>query len=119
MMVPNLEIGFGDHLTTIAPSFELDYRFRSDWGVWSPYLGGGLGPIFYSFEHGGSNTDFGAYVQGGIMKGFEALKPFLQPGRTGREIYCWLDVRALDYARGIRRRESIQINRLLGLPNPS
>jgi hypothetical protein len=69
MMVPNLEIGFGDHVTTIAPSFELDYRFLSDWGVWSPYLGGGLGPVFYSFKHGGSNSDFGAYVQGGIMKG--------------------------------------------------
>jgi hypothetical protein len=69
MMVPNLEIGFGDHVTTVAPSFELDYRFRSDWGVWSPYLGGGLGPVFYSVEHGGSNTEFGGYVQGGIMKG--------------------------------------------------
>ena len=69
MMVPNLEIGFGDHLTTIAPSFELDYRFRSDWGVWSPYLGGGMGPVFYSYRHDGSNTDFGAYVQGGLMKG--------------------------------------------------
>ncbi len=69
MMVPNLEIGFGDHITTIAPSFELDYRFRSDWGVWSPYLGGSAGPIFYSFEHGGSDTKFGLYIQGGIMKG--------------------------------------------------
>jgi hypothetical protein len=69
MMVPNIEIGFGDHMTTIAPSFELDYRFRSDWGVWSPYLGGGLGPVFYSFEHHGSSSDLGAYIQGGIMKG--------------------------------------------------
>jgi hypothetical protein len=69
MMVPNLEIGVGDNLTTIAPSFELDYRFRSDWGVWSPYLGGGTGPIFYSTRHGGSDTQFGLYIQGGIMKG--------------------------------------------------
>ncbi|OGC96169.1 MAG: hypothetical protein A2W25_07130 [candidate division Zixibacteria bacterium RBG_16_53_22] len=69
MMVPNLEIGIGDNLTTIAPSFELDYRFRSDWGVWSPYLGGSAGPIFYSPEHGGSDTQFGLYIQGGIMKG--------------------------------------------------
>ena len=70
MMIPNLEIGFGDNLTTIAPSFELDYRFRTDWGVWSPYLGGGAGPIFYSASHGGgSDTQFGLYVQVGIMKG--------------------------------------------------
>ena len=33
MMQPNLEIGFGDHMTTVAPSFEVDYRFRSDWGA--------------------------------------------------------------------------------------
>jgi hypothetical protein len=69
MMVPNLEIGIGDNLTTIAPSFELDYRFRSDWGVWSPYLGGSMGPIFYSARHGGSDTQLGLYIQGGIMKG--------------------------------------------------
>jgi len=71
MMVPNLEIGIGDNLTTVAPSFELDYRFRSDWGVWSPYLGGSMGPIFYSARHGeGSDTQFGLYIEGGIMKGF-------------------------------------------------
>lgn len=69
MMVPNLEIGVGDNVTTIAPSFELDYRFRSDWGVWQPYLGGGIGPVFYSFEHGDNSSDLGLYAQGGIMKG--------------------------------------------------
>ena len=69
MMVPNLEIGFGDNVTTIAPSFELDYRFRSDWGVWTPYLGGSMGPIFYSADHGGSDTQFGLNIEGGIMKG--------------------------------------------------
>ncbi len=72
MMVPNLEIGVGDNVTTISPSFELDYRFRSDWGVWSPYLGGSAGPIFYSTKHGGSDTQFGLYIEGGIMKGFTA-----------------------------------------------
>jgi hypothetical protein len=69
MMIPNLEIGVGDNLTTVAPSFELDYRFRTAWGIWSPYLGGGAGPIFYSAKHGVSDSQFGLYVQGGIMKG--------------------------------------------------
>jgi hypothetical protein len=69
MMIPNIEIGFGDNRTTVAPSFELDYRFRSDWGVWTPYLGGSGGPIFYSAKHGGSDTQLGLYIQGGIMKG--------------------------------------------------
>jgi hypothetical protein len=69
MMLVNLEAGFGDNVTTIAPTFEVDYRFRSDWGVWTPYLGGGVGPVFYSFEHGGSSSKLGAYLQFGIGKG--------------------------------------------------
>ncbi|MCB2229849.1 hypothetical protein KQH82_03970 [bacterium] len=69
MILPNLEVGFGDNVTTVAPSFELDYRFRSDWGVWTPYLGGGAGPIFYSFKNGGSSSKLGVYLQFGIGKG--------------------------------------------------
>lgn len=69
MMLPNLEIGFGDNGTTIAPSFELDYRFRSDWGVWTPYLGGGAGPVFYSAKHGDSWSKLGVYLQFGVGKG--------------------------------------------------
>ena len=69
MMLPNLEIGFGDNLTTVAPSFEVDYRFRSDWGVWTPYLGGGIGPVFYSAKHGGSWSKLGVYLQFGVGKG--------------------------------------------------
>ena len=69
MMLPNVEIGFGDNFTTVAPSFELDYRFRSDWGAWTPYLGGGVGPVFYSHEHGNSSSELGVYLQFGIGKG--------------------------------------------------
>jgi len=73
MMLPNLEVGIGDDLTTIAPSFELDYRFRSDWGAWTPYLGGGMGPVFYSAKHGdGSSSKLGIYLQFGIGKGSSA-----------------------------------------------
>jgi len=69
MILPNLEIGIGDNLTTVAPSFELDYRFRSDWGAWTPYLGGGIGPVFYSAKHGGSSSELGLYLQFGIGRG--------------------------------------------------
>jgi len=69
MMLPNLEIGFGDNVTTVAPSFELDYRFHSDWGVWTPYLGGGAGPVFYSAKHGDSWSKLGVYLQFGVGKG--------------------------------------------------
>jgi hypothetical protein len=69
MMQPNLEIGVGENVTTVAPTFEVDYRFRSDWGAWTPYLGGGIGPIFYSFKHGNSSSELGVYLQFGIGKG--------------------------------------------------
>lgn len=69
MILPNLEIGIGDNVTTIAPTFELDYRFRSDWGAWTPYLGGGVGPVFYSFENGGSSSKLGVYGQFGVGRG--------------------------------------------------
>jgi len=69
MILPNVEVGFGDDVTTVAPTFELDYRFRSDWGAWTPYLGGGVGPVFYSVKHGDSSTELGAYMQFGIGKG--------------------------------------------------
>jgi hypothetical protein len=69
MMLANIEIGVGENITTVAPSFELDYRFHDDWGVWTPYLGGGIGPIFYSHDKGGSSSDLATYLQFGIGKG--------------------------------------------------
>ena len=85
MILPNLEIGFGDNWTTIAPSFELDYRFRSDWGVWTPYLGGGIGPVFYSPEHGNSSSELGLYLQFGIGKGSSGSESghFFVEGKLG------------------------------------
>jgi len=85
MMLPNLEIGLGDNITTIAPSFELDYRFRSDWGVWTPYLGGGAGPVFYSTKHGDSWSKLGIYLQFGVGKGSSGSQSghFFMEGKLG------------------------------------
>jgi hypothetical protein len=85
MMMPNIEIGVGDNLTTVAPSFELDYRFRSDWGAWTPYLGGGIGPVFYSHKHGDSHSDLALYMQFGIGRGRSASQSghFFIEGKLG------------------------------------
>ncbi|MFH2055234.1 MAG: hypothetical protein ABIJ61_04695 [bacterium] len=85
MMQPNVEIGFGDNVTTVAPSFELDYRFRSDWGAWTPYFGGGVGPVFYSTKHGNSASELGVYLQFGIGKGHAGAKSghFFLEGKLG------------------------------------
>ena len=69
MLFPNIEIGVGDDYTVTSPAFELDYRFLRDWGSWSPYLGGGIGPVFVSERHGfGNDTRLGITVQGGLSK---------------------------------------------------
>jgi len=68
MLFPNIEIGLGDNRTVIAPMFEVDYRFREDWGSWNPYFGGGIGPVFVSHDRGGSNTELGVTLQGGIAR---------------------------------------------------
>jgi len=54
---------------------EAAYRFMSKWGVWSPYLGGGLGVNFKSFDNGDnkdsendSETDIGVNLLRGIER---------------------------------------------------
>lgn len=76
---PNVEAGFGDHLTLIALNMEVSYRFGSTWETWSPYLGGGLGlNVFNVDDNNGNNnhdrdndsdTDVGANVLAGLEKG--------------------------------------------------
>jgi hypothetical protein len=58
---PNLEVGLGDDVTTIAANFEFAYWFPIKRKPWAVYVGGGPALIVYSFnvpvdEHGG-NTD--------------------------------------------------------------
>jgi hypothetical protein len=77
MMVPNVEVGFGDDLTVVAAMMDLNYRFRSEWGSWNPYLGGGIGPIFYNSDFGRDNTELGVTVQGGLARSMVSESGFM------------------------------------------
>ena len=69
---PNLEIGVGDGVTLAALNAEAAYRFRSDWGHWSPYVGGGVGLNITGNNEGlihNSDTQLGASALAGIEKG--------------------------------------------------
>jgi len=77
MLIPNVEIGFGDNLTVLTPTFEVDYRFYDNWGSWNPYLGGGIGPVFVWHDNGGSNTDLGLAIQGGIARQLTSQPGFM------------------------------------------
>lgn len=68
MLRPTLEAGFGEHLTVIAITAELNYRFPRVGGGWSPYVGGGMGPVFFSFDGGGDDTELGITAQGGFSR---------------------------------------------------
>lgn len=68
MMSPTAEVGIGDDVTVVATMMEFNYRFLKDWGSWNPYLGGGIGPIFYNSDFGRDNTELGVTLQGGIAR---------------------------------------------------
>ena len=62
---PNIDIGFGDNVTTICLNGDLHYMFSLRNSVWRPYVGAGVGITFEDFDSdvgGGSNTDVGGSV---------------------------------------------------------
>jgi hypothetical protein len=57
---PNLEVGLGDNVTTVALNFEFVYRIPIQRKPWSVYFGGGPAMIVYRYEedqNGNRNTD--------------------------------------------------------------
>jgi len=68
---PNLELGFGDNWTVIAFNLDAYYHLRLSGSDWRPYLGGGLGVNFISWdephgEHDNSDTEVGLNVVAGF-----------------------------------------------------
>jgi hypothetical protein len=72
---PNLEIGLGDNVTTIAANFEFAYWIPIRRRPWSVYVGGGPAMVIYSFDHDhGNDTEtqpgFNLLVGLGHRQGF-------------------------------------------------
>ena len=68
---PNLEVGFGDDVTTVGVNLEFVYKFPID-GPWSLYAGGGPALNIYSIDDdsetdGGLNVLFGAETTQGVF----------------------------------------------------
>jgi hypothetical protein len=68
---PNVEVGVGNGVTTIAFNFELAYKFRTK-SQWRPYIVGGPALNVYdtsdeSSAKGGFNLGFGAEHRGGLF----------------------------------------------------
>jgi hypothetical protein len=62
---PNVEIGFGDNVTTFAINAELAYWFPTK-SAWRPYLGGGPALNIYDHDNNGSDTQGGLNFLFGI-----------------------------------------------------
>jgi hypothetical protein len=75
---PNLELGFGDHVTTVAFNFEFAYHIPIQRQPFSLYVGAGPALIIYSFDtesvrghetnaEGGFNFLFGVEHRSGLF----------------------------------------------------
>ncbi len=62
--VPGVDLGFGDNVTRISFNGDFHYRLETK-TTWQPYLGGGVGIHFLSFDGGGSDTRAGGHFIAG------------------------------------------------------
>lgn len=63
---PNLELGIGDDVTTVAVNIEAVYQWPLSRSPWTLYGGGGPAINFYDFD-GGSETEPGFNLVGGLQ----------------------------------------------------
>jgi len=72
-LTPSIELGFGDDVTTIQVNGDVHYHFTVSGSAWRPYVGGGLGIAFFSFDlppgfvGDDSETEIGLNVVGGAI----------------------------------------------------
>jgi hypothetical protein len=91
--LPNVEVGFGDHMTLIALNPELVYRFdhrtQSRWGF---YVGCGLGVNITNWNghddfpydrHDHTNTDLGLNLLGGMLRRLSSGNEFFLELKLG------------------------------------
>jgi hypothetical protein len=75
---PNLELGFGDELTLFAFNLDAYYHLRLSGSDWRPYLGGGLGVNFISWD-----APLGRRDHGDTEVGLNAVAGFSIPAGSG------------------------------------
>lgn len=83
-IVPSAEAGFGDNLFTLSFNGDLQYRFRVKRGSEvRPYAGGGLSLYYVNVDGGGSDTNMGVDVLGGIFFGRASGNPMFLEAKAG------------------------------------
>lgn len=82
---PNLELGFGDDRTTIAFGLDAHYHLRLAGSDWRPYVGGGLGVDFVSWDE-----PLGVRDHSETDVGVNAVAGFTIPAGPGRQWFTEL-----------------------------
>jgi hypothetical protein len=83
-IVPSAEAGFGDDVFTLAFNGDVQYRFDVSRGSEvRPYAGGGLSIFYVDVDRGGSDTEVGVDVLGGIFFGRASGNPMFVEAKAG------------------------------------
>jgi hypothetical protein len=82
-IVPSGEVGFGDHATTLAFNGDLQYRFLVHDSAVHPYAGGGLAVYYVNVDGGGSDTNLGADILGGMFFNERSGTPMFVEAKLG------------------------------------
>jgi hypothetical protein len=73
---PSVDLGFGDNLFTVAGNVDAQVDFVDIEGTYKPFVGGGLGLIYYNAEGDSygdgddSDTEIGVNLYGGVERAF-------------------------------------------------
>jgi hypothetical protein len=83
-IVPSGEAGFGDNLFSLSFNGDLQYRFDVSRGSSvRPYAGGGVSLYYFNVDGGGSDTNLGVAVLGGIFFGRASGNPMFLELKAG------------------------------------
>ena len=83
-IVPSAELGLGDNLTTLSFNGDVQYRFPVSQGSdLRPYAGGGLAIYWVDVDGGGSDTEVGVNLLGGIFFGDASGNPMFIDVKLG------------------------------------
>ena len=97
-IIPSGEAGFGDNATTLSFNGDFQYRFETHGDV-RPYAGGGLMVYYFNLDNGGSDTNLGADILGGIYFNRNTRNPMFVDVKLGLtdEIPDWKFIFGLNF----------------------
>lgn len=78
---PNIEVGVGDNITTLAGNLEFVFRHPLPSSSWTLLAGGGPSANLYSFDGPGDDTDFGGGLN--LLVGMEHRGGFFGEVKVG------------------------------------